>query len=217
VIPWASDRVVDVRSVKINGQETTQYSAADGELIVDLGSVQSGDQTNVTAVGSKVTVSGGEIAVDDPTTQGEDLDSGISVQSLSSETLEIDVSDSYHVDERDRMIYVPDSSASWTGADPITRIEPGSQTVEIDPTSSSSFRLRSAGVGSSIPSGDAVLRMEDAAEPRVSVSPGETEGDTLKLTYHDTVSGDYYRVVDQDGNALDTDQAESPAEFRISD
>jgi hypothetical protein len=59
--------------------------------------------------------------------------------------------------------------------------------------------------------------MEDAAEPRVSVSPGETEGDTLKLTYHDTVSGDYYRVVDQDGNALDTDQAESPAEFRISD
>ena len=217
-IPWASDRIVDIRSVELNGEQYDQWSTDDGELVIDVGSVQSGDVTNVTAVGSKIQVSGAEVRVTDPTTRGADLDSQLEIVETTSDQVSIDVGGTYHVADRDRLIYAPDDHVSWTDPDPRTEITPGEQRVLLDnPISGETTRLRTAAIGSSIGSGDAILRVVDG-EDKVRVSPGETEGDTVRLSYHDTVTGDYYRVINQnDQRILDQDQAESPAEFRVTD
>jgi hypothetical protein len=57
--------------------------------------------------------------------------------------------------------------------------------------------------------------IEDAAEPRFSLRPGSSAGsESVDVTYHDTVAGTTYRLVDVSRDReIDTDTAASPVTF----
>ena len=93
-IPWASDRVITVRSLEVEQYDadgnlvsttTPEYTATDGEIVVEVGNVSSGWTTNVTATGSKIRVDDGNVTVTEPTDSGEDLNSTIRVDDAGSD------------------------------------------------------------------------------------------------------------------------------------
>lgn len=216
-IPWASDRIVSVRTVTVDGSEISDYQTSGGELIVPIGSVSAGETTNVSATGSKIQLESGSVEVVEPTTVGNNLDSKIKITDAGGGEVRIDVSGVRTVDDDERVLY--SRQESWTDADPRAELSPGEQILVLEPPSSgSTARIRSSDIGARAVEGDAVVRVLDSSEPRLKVSSGDSKGDVVELIYHDTVSGDHYRVTDSDSSdVLDTDQAESPVRLRVSD
>jgi outer membrane protein assembly factor BamB len=216
-IPWASDRIVSVRTVTVDGTEISDYQTSGGELIVPIGSVSAGETTNVSATGSKIQLESGSVEVVEPTTVGNNLDSKIKITDAGGGEVRIDVSGVRTVDDEERVLYT--RQESWTDPDPRAELSPGEQILVLEaPSSGSTARIRSSDIGARAVEGDAVVRVLDSSEPRLKVSSGDSEGDVVELIYHDTVSGDHYRVTDADSSdVLDTDQAESPVRLRVSD
>jgi len=222
-IPWASDRVIELREVVVehdHGDHTTidddpDYHFEDGEVVIDIGSVEQGDETTVKATGSKVEVDNGELEVIEPTDLGQALSTEIELSdTVDGEPVMIDVSGTEIVDDNERAIFTRDES--WLDADPSLRITPSSEHVRLNATDGSTAELYSTEVGVSIDSGTADVRplTEDGDELDVEFIDGTGP---VEIVYHDTTSGGWYRVLDViNDRVIDEDQASSPARFTVT-
>lgn len=221
-IPWASDRVIDVRDVRVQTLENGEVVATDdspatsnddGDLVVELGDVQADQETVVTANGSKVRTYAGDINVLEPTVAGDDLATEIEVTSLDDEgRFGIDVSGT---DLGDRVHYA--SATSWSGEEPYAEVTgDGDQFVwAADANVGSTLTLETSTIGVTPDTGAIEVVIEDSEEPRFSLRTGQTTGaDAVDVTYTDTLSGERYVLWSvTEEREIDVDRASSPVYF----
>lgn len=222
VIPFASDRVVDVRDIEIrrNGGEWAEpdHSTAvenDGtELTVQVGDVDEGETVDVRAVGSKVRTSGGEIAVIEPTLEGDALETEIEIVDHSDD-FQIEVTETA---EGAALHYA--GAQSWSDAAPFTTHTAGGKQYLHAPEAivGGTATIQTLPLEVTPESGEIEALVDDPDEPRFSLREGDSVGaSTVNLQWDDTVSGDRYVLwdVEQD-REVDADVASSPVFFTTS-
>jgi len=185
-IPFQNN-VVSVRDLelRVDGSERAPIatSLSDNRLLVDVGSVDAGQNVSVQTTGSRVQARNGSIEVVEPTMMGNTLNSRIELSSWgSSSTLEVG-----GTPDGDRIHYTTDES--YQGADTYADIRPGSQQLHLEGASSGSrLNVTTLPVRASPEAGDVLVQVDKAgSEPELSVSPGESADDTVEYTY---INGD---------------------------
>jgi len=216
-VPWASDRVLSVRSVAANLNGSTldpeRVDSTNGTLAVELGAVPQGATVNVTAVGSKVRASGGTIRVTNATEEGLSLDSEVRVESLADPSnFSIAVGGTH---EGHLLHYA--TGATWSGADGHLTVSPdGSQDLHLDAAEGGTFRVRTAPVelrpeGAPV---EAIVHDADAPRFRVREAAGSAEADSLDVVYHAATEGETYELYSEtEERGVDTATASSPVTF----
>lgn len=216
-VPWASDRVVSVRSVAadLNGSTLTpeSVSSTNGTLTVSIGAVPEGGTVNVTATGSKVRASGGTIRVTNATEEGLSLDSEVRIETLSDpDNFSIAVGGTA---EGHLLHY--SAAETWSGADSYLRLSPdGSQVLHLDAAEGGTFRVRTAPVELRPEGEDVEAVVLDASEPRFRVreATGVAEADSVEVVYYDTTDGEEYELYSEtEERGVDTARASSPVEL----
>jgi len=217
-VPWASDRVVSVRSltVTVNGTEVSPtYASENGTLTVELGEVSEGATVNVSAVGSKVAVSGGTIEVVNATESGLSLDSKVRVTSITDpENLTIAVGGT----GGGHLLHYT-AAESWDSAtDYATAYPDGSQDLHTDAPEGATFRVRTIPVEvtpSDVAVEALVVEASDSSPRfRLREAAGEPEASEVEVIYYATTSGETYELYDTEAERqVDTDTAESPVSF----
>jgi hypothetical protein len=213
-IPFASSSVVAIRSVETRVGSgawvdvAPENRALDGsELTVEIGEVGAGEQIDVRAVGSKVRVENGEIAVSEPTMLGEDLNSKIVLESVSSDT-------AIHVNSTaggSSTHYT--HSESWAEPQAHARFgTDGSQTLRFPNAADGDVaRISTLDMGVTPSNGHADVRVLAASEqPEFSLRESST-ADQVAFEYRDTTSNHKYQLYSLDSEvSRDTDVAQSP-------
>jgi hypothetical protein len=114
--------------------------------------------------------------------------------------------------ENDFVHYSVDES--WTGQTKAEVTASGGQTLLLSPPEGATFRVRSAPIEATPDTGTAVVVVEDAAEPRFTISEPSAD---VAVTYYDTIGGTTYALVNAEtGEEVARDQAESPVSFWAS-
>jgi hypothetical protein len=213
-IPFASSSVVAIRSVETRVGSgawvdvAPENRALDGsELTVEIGEVGAGEQIDVRAVGSKVRVENGEIAVSEPTMLGEDLNSKIVLESVSSDTR-------IHVNSTaggSSTHYT--HSESWAEPQAHARFgTDGSQTLRFPNAADGDVaRISTLDMGVTPSNGHADVRVLAASEqPEFELRESST-ADQVAFEYRDTTSNHKYQLYSLDSEvSRDTDVAQSP-------
>ena len=216
-VPWASDHVINVRSLEVDGVEHDEFNAKDGELIVELGDVEAGEETTVTAVGTKIQVHDGDATVLEPTKLGEQLSTDVQIDNPGPDYA-IEVGETA---EGERVHWI--DQATWSDEDSFARIEAdGSQFLEMDPNDGSQATIRNVPVEADVLSGEATFRVEDPGpdpgDIEFQIGPGESAGDSIDLIYYETVSDQTYSLYSvTEDRTVSTETASSPVTFRVSD
>lgn len=216
-VPWASSRVVSVRSVtvEVNGtvRDSATYASENGTLTVDVGPVAQGETVNVSATGSKVRVSGGSVTVTNATEEGLDLDTEARIDTVDdAENFSVAVGGtaSGHL-----LHYV--TGETWTSADDYLRVSPdGSQVLHLSPAEGGTFTVRTAPVEAAPEGEDVEAVVLDAGEPRFRLreAAGVGEADSVEITYYDTRDGQTYQLYSEtEERGVDTATASSPVTF----
>ncbi|WP_181691551.1 hypothetical protein [Natronomonas sp. LN261] len=215
------DNVVDVGSVEMarDGGGWTSVPESDyshdGDLQVSVGDVAVNESVSVRTTASKVRMQSGEVRVLDPTTEGNDLSTTVEiVDDAGSDPVVVDVSETVSSD-RSHVV----TSSEWTASDSVRYQSDGTQELRLpDAVGGSNATIATAPFDVEPRTGDAVLRVENQTEPRVTIEPGSTTGDELSLTWFGGESSEYYELYDVDNNRqIDTGQANSPVTFDLSD
>lgn len=244
---WAGDRqtanltipfegtVVAVRDITVysNGTKVSPQSTSfDGTtLTVELGSVDLNETTRVVANASKVQVSNGAITVLEPTMPGDRLDSKIRVTSANTtEDLIISVGGT----DGGRLIHYS-YNESWSGADEYAMFtgKSAQDLVLPDAAGGSEFRVSTIPVriGLSSSSADVAVEVSDprVTEPKFSVTPGASSGDSVSFTFVSAQDSETYtlyslsRKVGLDSGTanspltLEDDDSDEIIEFRLED
>lgn len=220
-IPWASDRVIEVRdlTVEIDGSETSAYSynTTNSSLTVDLGSVSEGSTVSVGATGSKVAVDGGSITVLNATTQGDPLDSRIEVLDRSSD---FSISVEGTVDG-DLIHHTAEESWSSPSSTSIVTAQ-GEQRIETDAPAGARFDIQTVPVSVGVDSGsvETVVSEHSSEEPPniyVGHYPESSNPETFSVKYRNVDTGEEWGLYDLDAEqVIDTDTASSPVVFEAS-
>ncbi len=215
-VPWASDRVVDVRNltVTVDGVERDVGSSVEnGTLTVDVGAVGGGETVEVEAVGSKVRAVNGSIRVVNATTPAERLDAEVEVLS-AGDGFGIDVTgtDGGHL-----LHYA--AAESWSGASSTSVVDAtGRQVLETNAPDGGTLSVRSVPVEISVEEGavEATVSDTDPAAPRFYVGEhnGSDTPDRFEVAYHRVETGETWDLVDVDNlRTVDTSTASSPVWF----
>lgn len=228
-IPFTSDYIVginDVTLIKSDGESRTvldpsyKWDSESGELVVNVGSMSSGESSTVLVHASKVQVPSGEITVIDPSYPTQALDTRIRVDDVDSNgDVAIETTNLRQTAGVGRLAYV--SSTSWTDgvAQSLTHLDDGKHTVRLnDPILGGTATLSTGRLGADALSGDAYIKVIDMAEPRFRIEPGEETGGVVEVVDYDSLDGatyDLYRV--SDGVVADTSVAGSSLSFRTGD
>ncbi|WP_152421232.1 hypothetical protein [Natronolimnohabitans innermongolicus] len=210
-IPFSSSRIVDIGDLehRVNGgswEPLEDYELDGTTLKAKLGDVSANDEINVRATGSKVDVSGGEINVLEPTTEGNSLDSLIEISEHSDE-FAIDVGGTsegnWLHDTRDE---------SWTSPETTATVHyDGSQELRFPGASDgATTRVTTLPLEVDLRSGSVAIDViDDGAEPRLDVEPSSTS--SVEYTWHETSPGDRYVLFSETHDvARDTGTASSP-------
>lgn len=218
-VPWASDRVLSVRSLAVtrNGSEVASptYASTNGTLTVELGSVAAGETVNVSAIGSKVRASGGTIAVVDATETGHSLDSKVRVEEVTDPenlTIAVEGTGSGHL-----LHYT--AAESWDAATDYATAHPdGGQDLHTDAPAGATFRVRTIPVElrpSDVPIEALVVEASDSSPRfRVREAAGHPEAEEVEVTYYATTEGESYELYDVEAEMqVDTGTASSPVSF----
>jgi hypothetical protein len=215
------DNVVDVGSVEMarDGGGWTSVPESDyshdGDLQVSVGDVAVNESVSVRTTASKVRMQSGEVRVLDPTTEGNDLSTTVEiVDDAGSDPVVVDVSETVSSD-RSHVV----TSSEWPASDSVRYQSDGTQELRLpDAVGGSNATIATAPFDVEPRTGDAVLRVDNQTEPRVTIEPGSTTGDELSLTWFGGESSEYYELYDVDNNRqIDTGQANSPVTFDLSD
>jgi hypothetical protein len=214
MIPFASDRVIGIRSVekRVGGGSwqtvgESERTLIGSEITVDLGDVSAGETVEVRATGTKVRVDGGEIRVVEPTMLGEELDTKIALEQLGPDT-EIYVNGTGRSDE---LHYT--HSESWSNPQAYARFRTdGSQALRFpNAAESDQARISTLDMDVAPSNGHADIRLVDAGdEPEFQVR-NSTDTDQIAFTYRATSSGHTYQLFSLDSELeRDTAEASSP-------
>lgn len=212
-IPFASDRVVAIRSLerRVGGSwedvPDDERTLDGSELTVELGAVDAGDDVGVRATGTKVRAVGGEIAVVEPTMLGEPLDTKIALESMG-DGFGIYVNGTGRGDETHYT-----HAESWSNPQAFARFRTdGSQALKFPNAAEADVaRLSTVDMGVTPEDGHADVRVLDAGdEPEVQLrESSDTDGVTFE--WRETTSGHQYQLYSLDSELeRDTATAESP-------
>jgi hypothetical protein len=216
-IPFASSSVVAIRSIeaRTGGGAWVDVNPEDreldgSELTAQLGTVGAGEQVDVRAVGSKVRVENGAITVSEPTMLGDELNSKIVLDSVSSDT-------AIHVNSTaggSETHYT--HSESWAEPESYARFgTDGSQTLRFPNAGNGDVtRVSTLDMGVTPSEGYADVRvLEASAQPEFSLRESST-ADQVTIQYRDTTSNHEYQLYSLDSEvARDTGVAQSPVEL----
>ncbi|SMO93498.1 hypothetical protein SAMN06264867_1301, partial [Halorubrum cibi] len=205
-IPWASDSVIAVRDVSVgytdesgttpSPRPTPDYELRNGSVVVDLGDVEGGWTTTVTANGSKVQVDGAEMTVLEPTDQGEDLNSRIRLSNPADDVY-LRVGETA---QGGQLHYLANTSWDSSEATQFTgrgvnemRIpnapDNGETTIRTLPLA---FDVGTGAIDVDVPDG----RLSET-EPVYRVSPGQRTGDDYDVTHLNATDGQPYVLWDE--------------------
>ncbi|MFC7236663.1 hypothetical protein [Halosegnis marinus] len=216
--------VVAVRDLEVrrDGQtwspvDTPGYTLEETNLTVAFGAVEQAERVSVRVTGVVTRTSGGSIEVLDPSVAGEDLNTAFAVSSrVPGEPLAIDVGNT----SRANVIHYIDA-ATWNQSSSWVSESTGGQRVVMqNATADGEATMRTLPVSVSVETGDVEVTVidPDPTAPTFAISPGEYDGDELTIAYHNTTTGETYRLQSVSrGIQLAEDEAESPAIFDISD
>lgn len=203
-------KVYEMRDIEkqVNGGgwssvSSSNYRITDANaLVVDIGSVTSGDTVEIRANGSRMETQNMTVTVVEPTTAGDELDSKIRIESKGQDA---------------RMVLAKGSSAklyyptleSWSSPKGYVTIESSGRQTMYLPNSAAgeTFRLKQHDTEVVPSSNDVEVRVTDSGiEPQLRIMPGDTEGDEVKFIYYATTSGETY-VLDSVTHDTARDQA----------
>ncbi|MFW5900217.1 MAG: hypothetical protein ACOCTH_00380 [Halodesulfurarchaeum sp.] len=215
-IPWASDRVIDLRDLEVTRDGSSvadpDYSFSEGELVVTFGEVDASESVAINATGSKVKVESGDISVTEPTDIGDELETTIRVEETGANgRVEIDVAGTA---AGDHLHYVSEGDD-----DHYIDLTPDKQLVTLQSASNgSNATIKSTDFEVWPRTGDVIATVKDADEPEFQLEPGDTFGDSVEVTYHDTESGHEYELYSvTDENGVDSVVASSPVTLITDD
>ena len=210
-VPWASDRVIDIRGYQVYvDDEPVDYNVTTegGELVADLGAMDAGQSAQLVANGTKVQTEGGEIRVTDPTLEGKTLDTGIEVIELTDE-LEISVEGTYHGDQ---LHYL--SEAGWESEDYSVVSDSENALVMPEAAEGSYAWIQTAPLSIEPDAGSVEVEIIDGSEPRFSI---DGVGAAVSVEYDGGTPGYMFQMVDVMDNVIDeTDIYEDSAAFEIT-
>ena len=219
-IPWASDRVIALRSVSVehrdaNGDvvqtlDSPTYAFEDGEVVVELGDVNSGWETTVSATGSKVQVDGADLEVLDPTDQGEDLNSKVRLNNPADDVY-VRVGET---EQGQQLHYLANSSWDTSEASRISADGTNELRIPGAPDNGEA-QLRTLPIAFDVQSGaidvDIPNDRVNEEEPVYRVGPGDQVGDEYDVTFTEAADAQPYVLYDNtDEIVLDQGLAESP-------
>ena len=219
-IPWASDRVISLRSVSVEHRdgsgnvvqtiESPTYAFENGSVVVELGDVQSGWETTVSATGSKVQVDNADLTVLEPTDQGEDLNSTIRLGNPGDDVyLRVG-----GTEQGQQLHYL--ANTSWDATEASRISADGTNEIRIpNAPDNGETTLRTLPVAFDVNSGavdvDVPEDRVNTAEPVYRIGPGEQVGDSYDVTFTEAADGQPYVLYDEtDEIVLDQGLAESP-------
>lgn len=195
--------------------DSSNYRITDAnELVVELGTVSENDTVSVRANASRVQTHNLSITVLEPSTTSE-LDSKVRIDSIG-ENAHITVSSG---DGVEFLRYA--SKESWSDENVNSRVFADGEQRMFFPNAGSgdTFRLKSHETKIWPETNEVDVRVEDSGqEPTIRLGPGPTEGDTVKIKYYNTVSGEKYVLWSESRDVqVDSDTAESPVLFETGD
>ncbi|VTT86114.1 Streptococcal hemagglutinin protein [Halorubrum sp. DM2] len=219
-IPWASDRVISLRSVTVehrdaNGNvvqtiDSPTYAFENGSVVVELGDVQAGWETTVSATGSKVKVENADLTVLKPTAQGNDLNSTVRLNNPGDDVyLRVGATE-----QGQQLHYL--SNASWDTAEASRISADGTNEIHIpNAPDNGEAHLRTLPLAFDVNSGAVDVDVPDervnTAEPVYRIGPGDRTGDQYSVTHVDAADGKPYVLFDEsDDIVLDQGLASSP-------
>ncbi|WP_221929859.1 hypothetical protein, partial [Halorubrum cibi] len=175
---------------------TPDYELRNGSVVVDLGDVEGGWTTTVTANGSKVQVDGAEMTVLEPTDQGEDLNSRIRLSNPADDVY-LRVGETA---QGGQLHYLANTSWDSSEATQFTgrgvnemRIpnapDNGETTIRTLPLA---FDVGTGAIDVDVPDG----RLSET-EPVYRVSPGQRTGDDYDVTHLNATDGQPYVLWDE--------------------
>ncbi|WP_363467232.1 hypothetical protein [Halogeometricum borinquense] len=198
------ESVVSVKTAKLsrNGDNLTaidpsDYEFADGDLVVNLGSVSKGDTYSVQGVGRRVKVHNGDIEIVEPTLPGNALDTKVRIQKSGSgfaiETNSDQVLRAYE--------------ESWDNPNDYSLVTAsGTQRLSLpNAGNDSTARVEYTPLEVIPERGDAKVSIEDLASRQFHVEGGRVSGDTVKLRWLSVVEDKQYAlwsVTHQDTKAV---------------
>ena len=226
-IPFASDRVVDIKTVeyRVNGGTWQSVDAANYRFegtTVDVylsdaygGELPSGATAEVRTTARKISVANGQVTVTDPTAPGEPLDTQLQIDSRSP---------GFHVnvgptDDGDRVHYA--YSDVFPTEDYVIIDASGDQKLYL-PNSKTGDSLRVKHLDTRVVADRGDVRIdvvEAGTTPELDVSPGPGgSGDPVTIKYYNTESGSEYLLESLARSiVVDSDVAQSPAIFEDDD
>ncbi|WP_284013253.1 hypothetical protein [Halobaculum litoreum] len=214
VIPFASN-VVSIRDVEFRTNSsswtgTSNYELDGTTLTVNLGSVDAGETTHVRVNGSRVRVENGSITVTSPTLAGNSLDTEFRMDSWS-ESSYIAVGGSASGEFVHHLM-----SESWASPSESVVVEAGGKQRIYAPKAPEGGTARARTIPVEVqPENGVRVSVTDPTQPSFEVGPASASGDAYGVVYHDTVTGDTYRLVSEtrDGYVIDEATASSPVTF----
>ena len=226
-IPWASSSVVAVRDVSVTYEDSTgsepttrptpTHRLENGSVVVDLGDVESGWTTEVSATGSKVQVDGADLEVVNATAAGEDLDTRIRLIN-PDEDVYVRVG---ATDQGQQLHYL--SNASWSNEEASRISADGTNEVRIpNAPDNGEARLRTLPLAFDVENGAIDVDIPDGRlneeEPVYRVAAGESTGDAYHVTFVDATDDQPYILWSETREiVLDSGTASSPLTLSAED
>lgn len=212
-IPFA-DEVVSIRDaeyrVNDGSWQTASYSLEGTDATFNLPDVTTNDTVTVRANASKVDVINGEIQVLEPSDIGDDLDSKIEITSAdSSKEFALDVSGTV-----DSNLAHTTYEESWSANGYGIKTTQSHEYVLPDAGAGSTFRIKTAPLAMQPRSNEVIYEIpddSDSIEPKISLSPGSTSGDTVDITFTNAKDSQKYILKSLTfGTQRDSGTASSP-------
>jgi len=213
-IPF-KDTVLSIRDVekRVGSNSWTDlqngdYSFSNGDLTVQLGSIQKNTEVGVRVNASRVRVNNGELRVTVPTPVGRTLDTQIVIESWHD--------DSYiELPQRDPNLVAYAYNESWSGpVDDMRVTADGERRLRLpNALAQGQTNIATVPVEADPVSGDVVVSVgsPSSTEPQFTVLPGTTNGDTVEFTFTGAADGtDYLLYSNSEGIVRDSGTASSP-------
>ncbi len=226
-IPWASENVIAVRDVGVEYRDesgttpsprpTPEYELQNGSVVVDLGDVESGWTTTVSANGSKVQVDGADMTVLEPTDQGEDLDSRVRLSDPSGDVY-LRVGET---EQGGQLHYL--ANTSWSSEESTRFSDRGVNEMRIpNAPDNGETNIRTLPLAFDVGTGaidvDVPEDRLNHQEPAYRIGPGDRAGDDYDVTHLNATDGQPYVLWDEtDELVVDQGMASGPLTLSAED